>query len=209
MALWGDRMATDLGRGALEEVRRLDQAGARGVRHGIAGRRELARRSERARPDRGAGALAFLVHRVEVDVEVRLPVLVPHVLRQSHDPLQTLQRGLLGRHALPHELDHRMRPAGAQVAFAPPGRAAGPDVAVDEETRADDRRIAQTARNLEEETRRRRAAGDGPVGGDDVAVDRALWAEVFDAVLLDVPLDVGVRRLFVAPLDPVVLGGEL
>src|SRR4029453_13339411 len=90
----------------------------------------------------------------------------------------------------------------------PAGRAAGPDFAVDEEARADDRRIAQPARDLEEEAGRGGAAGDGPVGRDDVAIDRALRAEVLDAVLLDVPLDVRVRRLLVSPLDPVVLGGE-
>src|SRR5215470_10515341 len=170
---------------------------------------ELSRRPVRAGPYRRAGALAPLVDGVEVHVEVRFSVLVAHVLRERDDTLERLEGGFLGRLALPHELDDGVRAAGPEVPLAPAGRAARADLAVDEESGADDGRIAEAPRDLEKEPRGGRAARDRAVGGHRIAVDRALRAEVLDAVLLDVPLDVGVVGLLVAALDPVVLGRKL
>src|SRR5262249_296606 len=144
-----------------------------------------------------------------VHVEVWLSVLVAHVFGERDDALERLERGLFGSLALPHELDDGVRAAGTEVPLAPAGRAARADLAVDEEPGADDGRIAEAPRDLEEEPRGGRAARDRAVGGHRVAVDRALRAEVLDAVLLDVPLDVGVFGLLVAALDPVVLGRKL
>ncbi len=62
---------------------------------------------------------------------------------------------------------------------------------------------------LKKRPRCRRRADDVAAGGDGIAVDRAVGAEVFGAELLDVPADIGVLLFFVAPGDPVVLVRKL
>src|SRR5205823_5460760 len=97
-----------------------------------------------------------------------------------------------------------MRTAESNVSLSPSGRSAGADFAVDVESGADHRRVAQAAGELEEKSRSRRRPDELSLRGQSIAVDRALRAEVLDAEFIDVPADIGVFFLLVTALDPVV-----
>src|ERR1700688_2490823 len=104
----------------LVEVGALDQARARSVGGGETRGLVLSGLRVRTGPEGGAGELAPLVHHVEVDVEAGLEPALRVVILPGHrrNAFQGLQRRLLGRLALAHELDDRSGAAGAEVAFA-------------------------------------------------------------------------------------------
>ena len=95
------------------------------------------------------------------------------------------------------------RAEAEQVGFAAAGGARGADVAVDVEAGAEDRRIAEPARNLPGQAARRRDAADVALGVDAVAVDRAV-----DVVLVDEPRRDHVEHHLRAP-PPRVPAGSL
>src|ERR1019366_10777107 len=74
------------------------------------------------------------------------------------DALEGEEARLLRALPLPQELDDRVRAARDEVCFAAPRRPAAPDSTLRVDARADDRRVAEPAGHLEEESRSRRHA---------------------------------------------------
>src|SRR6185312_2604580 len=121
----------------------------------------------------GAGVLALLVHRVVGELEGRLAVHHEATLRHGDHALHDLHERLLGRHALPHELDGEKGAADLDVRFAASGRPGGTYFVVAVLAGTDDRRVADAAGNLPREPARRRHRADVARGIDGVHVDRA------------------------------------
>src|SRR5690606_20895825 len=124
---------------------------------------------------------------VEVDVEVRLAVLPqePRLHGLVAYALERRHAGVLRVHALAHELHDQERRQAVQVRFAAAGGTGGTDGVVDVETRTENRRIADPARNLPGEAAGGGDAADVPGGVDAVAVDRAVEVLRIDLALGD------------------------
>src|SRR5512134_1105942 len=123
-----------------------------------------------------AGVLALRVQGVEVDVEVGMAGGVPEALLDGVrlDAPEGLHAGVLGMHALAHALDDEERGEVVEVRFPAARRAGRADLPVHPEARAEDRRVADAARDLEKEARRRRDPADLAFRVDAVAIDRAV-----------------------------------
>ena len=119
--------------------------------------------------------------------------------------------------AAPHLLDDEERRQVVEVRFAASRRSGGADVAVDVESRAQNRRVAGAPRNLPREAARRRHAADLALRVDAVAVDRAPEVLAVDEAFahhLDAGVVPGLRALLRAqvvqrigaplPLEPLL-----
>src|SRR4029453_13083622 len=107
-------------------------------------------------PHRDAGVLPLLREHVEEQLETGQAVLVEQPLldrRRLHAP-QRLHAGVLRGAAAAQLLDDHARRQVVEVGLAAPGRARGAYLVVDPEPRAQDRRVADAAGDLEGEPAR-------------------------------------------------------
>src|SRR5579859_6928751 len=108
-------------------------------------------------PERCAGILPIAAKSVKAEIELQqFGAIVAEVARHA---LERVETRFFWRHAVAHVFDDGVGAGHADVFFSTAGGSGGADVLVQVETRADNGRIADAARNLP-----RQAAGGSDAG---------------------------------------------
>src|SRR6267143_616547 len=153
-----------------EEIRKLDLADARSVVDEILS----------AAPDRSAAILSLFIYCVKFHIEVHPSLLVLETLLAAAvvDAFAREEAGFIGRLPLAHPLHDHDRTAVEEVGFPEACRAGRAHVVIAVQSRAENRRIADPAGDLECKAGRGGHARKITVLIEGTAVNRAVVTEI-------------------------------
>src|SRR5471030_729970 len=94
-------------------------------------------------PQGGARIFSILAKRVKVQIDQREALHI--VVKISRHAFECVERGLFGRHTVPHVLDDGVRAAGSDILFAAASGTGSAHILIEPQSAAEDGRIADSA----------------------------------------------------------------